>query len=225
MKVTDVNFSLYVITDPDVSGGRIHAEVVRLALEGGATVIQYRDKRATIGNMVEVGKHLRQLTQEYGATFIVNDRPDLAMAVKADGVHLGPGDFPPEVAREILGPDMIIGASVADPFEAREAEAAGADYLIARPVFPTRWQWEGGRPVMGGEGLAKIVQAVKIPVLGAGGIGPDKLGEIFGAGAAGPCITSAIVGAPDPMAAAREFRQLLDTHRAQQGQQAAGAQA
>lgn len=212
MKVKNVDYSLYVITDADVSGDRLHEEVVRLALEGGATVIHYRDKRATLRRMLEVGAQLRELTREHDATFIVNDRPDLAMALQADGVHVGPEDLPVDMVRKIVGPNMVIGVSVDDPYDAQEAEAAGADYIAARPVFLTRWKTDR-RPSMGAEGLARIVQAVKIPVLGAGGINMDNLPEVFRAGAAGPAITSAVVGAEDPKAAASELRSLLESYR------------
>lgn len=214
MKIKEVDFSLYVITDADVSGGRVHQEVVRLALEGGATVIHYRDKRATARRMLDTGRQLRELTRQHGATFVVNDRPDLALALGADGVHVGPEDLPVEVVRKLVGPDMVIGVSVDDPYDAKEAEEAGADYVAARPVFTTRWKAEG-RPTMGAAGLAKIVQSVNIPVLGVGGIKVDNLPEIFRAGAAGPALTSAVVGAEDPREAAKQLRSLMQSYRNQ----------
>ncbi len=220
MKITDLDFSLYVITDADVSGGRLHAEVVRLALEGGATVIQYRDKRASLRHMLEVGAQLRELAAQHNAAFIVNDRPDLALALHADGVHLGPEDMPPDVVREIVGPDMVIGASVDNAADAREAAASGVDYIIARPVFPTRWKAEG-RPAMGAEGLAEIVRSVQVPVLADGGINAQNLQQILETGAAGPGITRAVVGAADPKEAARQLREIADGYR----KQAAGQQA
>ncbi len=212
MKIQDLDFTLWVITDADVSGGRVHAEVVRLALEGGATAIQYRDKRVNLRMMLAVGRQLRELTREHGAALIVNDRPDLALALEADGVQVGPEDLPPDAVRKVVGPDMIIGVSVDHPMEAREAEAAGADYITARPVFPTRWNTYR-RPVMGLQGLSEIVKAVNVPVLGAGGINMDNLPVIFQAGAAGPVVTAAIVGARDPREAAAEFRRAIDAHR------------
>lgn len=219
MKIQDVDFSLYVITDAEVSRGRMHQEVVRLALEGGATVIHYRDKNATLRSKLAVGGQLRDLTAKHGAAFIVNDRADVALALKADGVLVGPEDMPPDLLREIVGPDMVIGVSVDDPRDAREAEAAGADYIAARPVFPTRWKTDR-RPTMGAKGLARIVGAVKAPVLGVGGINLDNLPEVFRAGAAGPAITNAVIGADDPREAAREIRTLLDSYRNPQAQPA-----
>ncbi|MBA2364501.1 MAG: thiamine phosphate synthase [Chloroflexia bacterium] len=214
MKIDDVDFSLYVITDADVSGGRLHTEVVRLALEGGATVIQYRDKRASLRRMLDVGEELRRLCARHGATFIVNDRPDLAIALQADGVHLGPEDMPPATVRGIVGSEMLIGVSTDDAREAREAEADGADYLIARPVFPTSWQMEG-RPTMGVAGLQRIVQAVSLPVLADGGVNRKTIEDVLGVGVAGPAITTAIVGAADPDEAARELRGMVDAYRQQ----------
>jgi thiamine-phosphate pyrophosphorylase len=214
MRVEDMDFTLYVITDTDASGGRLHAEVVRLALEGGATAIQYREKRAPVRRMLEVGRQLRELTAQHGAAFVVNDRPDLAVALGADGVHLGPEDLPPDVARKIVGPDMLVSVSVDHPDDAREAEARGADYIIARPVFPTRWK-ASGRGTMGGQGLAEIVRAVRVPVLADGGINAQNLAEVFDAGAAGPGITSAVLGAEDPREAARQLREMIEGFRSQ----------
>ncbi len=214
MKIEDVDFSLYVITDADVSGGRLHTEVVRLALEGGATVIQYRDKRASLRRMLDVGEELRRLCARHGATFIVNDRPDLAIALQADGVHLGPEDMPTSTVRGIVGSEMLVGVSTDDPQEAREAETDGADYIIARPVFPTRWQMEG-RPTMGVEGLTRIVQAVSVPVLADGGVNRETIEQVMGAGVAGPALTTAVIGSPDPAEAARELRSMVDAHRGQ----------
>lgn len=207
-----LDFSLYVITDPEASGGRMQTEVVRLALEGGATAIQYRDKQASVLNQLHVGTQLRELTRRHGAAFIVNDRPDLALALDADAVQTGPFDLPPQVVRKIVGPNIAIGVSVGDVSEAREAEAAGADYIIARPVFPTRWSPDR-RPTMGVEGLRAIVQAVKLPVIASGGVNVQNLKQVFEAGAAGPAVTAAIAAAPDPLDTARQLRQLLDTYR------------
>ncbi len=215
MKVEDMDFSLYVITDTDASGGRLHAEVVRLALEGGATAIQYREKRASVRRMLEVGAQLRELAAQHGAAFIVNDRPDLAIALGADGVHVGPEDLPPDVVRKIVGPDMMVSVSVDNPQDAREAEARGADYIVARPVFPTRWK-ASGRATMGAEGLAEIVRSVRVPVLADGGINAETLPDILRSGAAGPGVTAAVVGAEDPREAARQFREMVEAYKSRQ---------
>jgi thiamine-phosphate diphosphorylase len=219
MDAKNVDLSLYVITDPEVSGGRMHAEVVRLALEGGASVIQYRDKRALLRNQLDVGSRLRELTREHGALFIVNDRADLALALEADGVHLGPEDMPPDVVRRIVGPGMLIGVSVDNPEEAREAERDGADYILARPVYNTRWQLLGRR-VMGAEGLAEIVSAVGVPVVGDGGINLETVPDVARAGAAGIGVTNAVVGAPEPSEAAGQLRRAFEEARQHSGAQA-----
>lgn len=207
-----IDFGLYVITDPDASGGRMQTEVVKLALEGGATAIQYRDKQASVRNLLHVGMQLRELTRQAGAAFIVNDRADLALALDADGVQIGPFDLPPDVVRKIVGPGMAIGVSVDDPSEAREAEAAGADYVVARPVFPTRWSPDR-RPTMGAEGLKAIVEAVTLPVIASGGVNVQNVQQVFETGAAGPAVTAAIAAAPDPRDTARQLRDLLDSYR------------
>lgn len=213
MGIGDIDLSLYVITDADVSGGRLHGEVVRLALEGGATVIQYRDKRASIRMMLDVGRQLRELTAQFDAALVVNDRPDLALVLGADGVHLGPEDLPPDVVREIVGDRVLVSASVDNAEDAQLAEQQGADYIIARPVFPTRWKTDA-RPVMGSEGLAAIVRSVGIPVLGDGGINGENLDEVLATGAAGAAVTRAVIGSEDPAAAARQLRARIAARRA-----------
>ncbi|ACZ42131.1 thiamine-phosphate pyrophosphorylase [Thermobaculum terrenum ATCC BAA-798] len=212
MPTKALNFSLYVITDPDLSGGRMHTEVAKLALEGGANVIEFRDKRATVRRQYEVAKQLRELTKQYNAYLIINDRPDIAMAVEADGVHLGPEDLPIEVVRKLVGDTMLIAASAYDPQEALEAQEAGADFIVARPLFRTRWAIDKG-PSMGIDGLRRLTQTVNIPVVPVGGIRVDNLKDVMSTGVLCPGVTTAIVGADDPKSAAQEIRKLVDSLR------------
>ncbi len=212
MKIQDVDFSLYVITDADASGGRMHQEVVRLAVEGGARAILYRDKTATLRRQWEVGRQLREITRRHGAALVVNDRPDLAVSLGADAVNIGPEDLPAEAVRKVVGRNVLVGVSVSSEDEAREAVEEGADFLVARPVFPTRWKSDG-RPIMGSEGLTRIVRAVGVPVIAVGGVNMSNLGSVLEAGAAGVGVVAEIIGAQDPRAAAQEYRQALDSYR------------
>lgn len=214
MKIQDVDFGLYIITDIEAAGSRMIQEAVRLALEGGATVIQYRDKNASMRNLLSVGQQLRTLTREHKAALIVNDRPDLAIALEADGVNIGPEDMPPQIVRQVVGKDMLIGVSASSVEEAEEAQAAGADFIVARPVFPPRWRTDG-RPIMGEKGLAGIVRKVALPVIGVGGINMDNLHLVYEAGAAGAGIISAVLGAEDPRTATTELKRLIDSYRSQ----------
>lgn len=197
---------LYVITDRRL---RDEIETVNAALEGGATAIQMRIKNAPTGEMIQVGKELRKITKEYDALFFVDDRLDVALAVDADGVQLGPEDMPISIARE-LAPNLIIGASVYSLEEALKAERDGADYLGAGSVFPTKTK-KNAR-VLGLEGLRRIVESVKIPVVAIGGINHENVRKVLEIGVDGIAVISAIVGAEDVKKATEEMRKIIDEY-------------
>ena len=205
-----MDWTLYVITDR--RWGKSHLEVARAAIEGGATAIQLRDKEATTRELIEAGLALRELTRERGVAFIVNDRVDVALAVKADGVHVGQDDMPAKLARRLMGPDKIIGVSASTVEEALQAETDGADYISASPVFSTPTKPDAAPPT-GLEGLRAIVEAVRIPVVAIGGINEGNVEEVIRAGADGVAVISAVVGAPDIAAAARRLRQRIEAAR------------
>lgn len=196
---------LYVITD---SQRRDPLETARLALEGGGRILQLREKRMTTRQLVQLGQAVRALTREYGALLIVNDRLDVALAVEADGVHLGQDDLPAALARRIAGDRFIIGVSAETVDEARRAEADGATYLGVGPMFATATKPDAGAPV-GPERLRLIKQAVAIPVFGIGGVALTNARAVLEAGADGVCVISAIADAPDPRAATQAFMRLL----------------
>ena len=195
---------LYVITDRRL---RDEVETARAALEGGATAVQLRLKNASRGEMIAVGRELRKLTEEYNALFFVDDRLDVALAVNADGVQLGPDDMPVHVARE-LAPNLLIGASVYSLEEALRAEKEGAHCLGAGAVFPTATK--KGVRVIGLQGLREIVESVHIPVVAIGGINRENLRAVLMAGADGVAVISAVVGAPDVRKATAEMRAIID---------------
>lgn len=195
---------LYVITDRRLRG---EVETARAALEGGATAVQLRLKNASTGEMIAVGRELRRLTEEYNALFFVDDRLDVALAVNADGVQLGPDDMPVHVAKE-LAPNLLIGASVYSLEEALRAEKEGAHYLGAGAVFPTATK--KGVRVIGLQGLREIVESVHIPVVAIGGINRENLRDVLMAGADGVAVISAVVGAPDVRKATAEMRAIID---------------
>ncbi len=195
---------LYVITD-----GRFVDEIegTRRALEGGATTIQLRMKNAPTRRMLEVGKELRRLTDEYDTLFIVNDRIDVALATGADGVHLGQEDMPIEIAREIVG-NMIIGISASNLKEAKEAERKGADYIGAGSVFPTSTKEDA--KYLGLNGLKEIVENVDIPIVAIGGINHDNVEKVLEIGVQGIAVISAIMGAPDIREATLRMRKIIE---------------
>jgi len=200
----NIDWQLYVITDASVSMGRSHSETAALALEGGAGVIQLRDKELSAGRLVEEGEKILTLTREKDALFIVNDRLDAAMALEADGIHLGQEDLPLPLARRIAGPEMIIGATVRNLEQARLAQEAGADYLGVGAVFPS--SAKATAPVIGLNNLREVKKAVSIPVVAIGGITLDNLFQVIEAGADGAAVVSAVVGAQDITAQARKFK-------------------
>ncbi len=176
---------------------------VESALRGGTTVIQLREKDCSSREFYELGLRVKKITERYNTPLIINDRVDIALAVGAAGVHVGQGDLPCKVVREIVGPDMIVGVSAATLEEAVRAEQDGADYLGVGAMYATATKTDT-RPVSMEE-LLKIRAAVKIPIVVIGGINKQTLGNFKGTGVDGLAVVSAIVAQPDPEAAAREL--------------------
>lgn len=187
---------LIVITDRDLARPREVTEVVGEALRAGAPAIQLREKTLPPRDTLPLARRLRADTRAAGALFFVNDRPDLALAVGADGVHLGPDDLPVAAARRIAPPPFLIGYSTDDPDAARAAVADGAHYIGCGAVFPTSTKSDAGRAV-GLRGLARVVAAVDAPVVAIGGIDAARAPGVFRVGA-GCAAVSAVMAAADP---------------------------
>jgi thiamine-phosphate pyrophosphorylase len=216
MRRKGVDWSVYVITDRHAAGGRSIPDIVRAAIRGGATVVQLREKQATTREMIRLGQTLHQITQAAGIPLIVNDRLDVALAIDAEGVHVGEDDMPVPLARRLIGPDRILGVSPSTLEEIRQAERDGADYLGVGDVYGTPSKPDAGSPI-GIAGLAKVVQAVSIPVVAIGGITPGNAEAAIEAGAAGVAVISALVGAEDPEEAARLLCQRVEAARRRVG--------
>ncbi|RJT07828.1 thiamine phosphate synthase [Halococcus sp. IIIV-5B] len=196
----------YLVTQASHSRDRSTERIVAAAIEGGVTAVQLREKHMTARERYSVGKALRERTRAAGVTFIVNDRADLAVAVDADGVHLGDDDLPIAAAREVLGPDGYIGRSVSTVAAATAAERAGADYLGVGAVFATASKDVSAADAeIGLETVADIADAVDVPIVGIGGVTPENAGEVVAAGADGVAVISAITAAEDPVAATRRL--------------------
>jgi thiamine-phosphate pyrophosphorylase len=193
---------LHVITDTEHQDRWDHLELARLALEGGAGVIQLREKRAATREQIATARALAAHCRGARAVLIVNDRIDVALASDAHGVHLGRDDFPLTLAREMLGPDRILGASARTLEEARAAERAGADYVGLGPAYATASKADAGA-VLGPAGLAPIIAGLEIPVVAIGGITAENAAAVLGAGAHGLAVISAVTQSEDPAAATR----------------------
>lgn len=199
---------LYVITDREIGRGLSHADQARLAVAGGADVVQLRDKVMSPAALLQEARAVRAVTTASGALFIVNDSLDVALAAGADGVHLGQDDLPVAEARAAAPPGFIVGVSVGDVAEAKTAAAGGADYVALSPTFSTASKADAG-PGHGLAALRAVRSAVSVPLLAIGGIGPDNVADVIAAGADGVAVISAVVGQEDVTGAARQLKALI----------------
>ena len=200
------DFFLYILTDHSLSRGRSNVEVVKEAIAGGADAIQLRGKGYTAKQLIQEALILRDITCESEVLFIVNDRVDVALAVDADGVHLGQDDFPIAWARRLLGKDKIIGISTHNVEEAVQAEKDGADYIGVGSVFPTTTKPDA-RPMAGLELITDIKENVNIPVVAIGGIKAENAAQVGMAGADCIAVISAVVSAINVREAATKLRE------------------
>lgn len=198
---------LYVITDD--SFGKSHIEIAEQAIKGGARIIQLREKRRSKKEIYHIALDLRKVTKDAGATFIVNDYLDIAMAVDADGVHLGQEDLSIDVARRIWTKGKIIGLSTHNLSEVIEAAKTGADYIAIGPIYETKTK-EVRPPI--GSGTIKMARAkVEVPLIAIGGINLENVSEVIRARADGVAIVSAIAGSEDIAKATREFLNRIES--------------
>ncbi len=203
-----VDYSLYLVTDRSLSRGRSTVEIVSAAVRGGVTCVQLREKQCSTREFIQEARSLQPLLQHHRIPLIINDRLDVALAVGADGVHLGQKDMVLADARRLVGEKMIIGISAESVDDAIAAEQGGADYIGISPVFATGTKLDTAPP-LGLEGIRLIRRAVKIPLVGIGGINMGNIRDIAGAGADGAAVVSAIASATCPETAAAELKKLL----------------
>lgn len=195
----------YFITDENLSRAGNLSDV-KNAVEAGVEVVQYRCKEASSQLLYNEAKELRALCK--GTLFLVNDRVDIAVAVDADGVHIGQDDLPYAAARKQLGPKKIIGVTVHSVEEAIEAEKNGADYLGVSPIFVTQTKLDAGKPA-GITLIEQIKKAVSLPLVAIGGINLKNAPEVIAAGADGLCAISAVVASQDVKMEIRKFQELF----------------
>jgi len=200
---------LHVLTDREWSRGRDAQAVARAALDSGATVIQLRDKKATTRTLVKEGLALRALTRERGALLIVNDRINVALAIEADGAHVGQDDdMPVALARKLLGPDRILGVSAGNLEEAHVAVTGGADYLGVGPIYATHTKANAGEPV-GLSLITELANRYSTPLIAIGSIKAENAAAVLRAGALGIAVIRAVVSAEDIVAATRALRESM----------------
>ena len=202
---------LYVILDGQASGGRRLDELLDAVLAGGCRLVQLREKTMPPVELLPLAQALRRRCREAGALFIVNDRVDLALAVEADGAHVGQDDLPAREARRLLPPPMILGVSTHNPDQARRARDDGADYVAVGSMFPT-----GSKirfDLVGPELVRRVRADIPVPLVAIGGITRDNVGQVIEAGADAVAVISAIGGARDPAAAVRGFLETIRSAR------------
>lgn len=208
-RISPGRWRLCVITDAQLSRGRPHRQVVEAAISGGADAIQLREKTAPAATLYRIARELREITRKANVSFLVNDRLDIALAVDADGVHIGQQDLPASAARRILGPGRILGVTAETVEEALAAEKDGADYLGVGPVFEARGTKADAGPPQGPAIIANIRPHTRLPIVAIGGIKAGNAHLVREAGADSAAVISAVVAANDIAQAARELKSIL----------------
>ena len=202
------DLSLYLVTDSDICRGRDLASLVKSAVKGGVTIVQLREKEACTADFLELAKSLKTVLQEYNVPLIINDRLDIALAVDADGVHIGQSDMPYDVARRMLGHDKIIGLSVESMEDVAAANKLDVDYIGVSPIFSTPTKTNTKEP-FGLDGTALAFKNSKHRIVAIGGINASNIKEVMNTGIEGVAVVSAILAADDVERAARELVELM----------------
>jgi thiamine-phosphate pyrophosphorylase len=219
--VKAVDLRLYAILDPERAGGCELADLARRVAEGGATLVQLRDKTSETRAMVAAARAIKAALAPFAIPLVVNDRVDVAFAAQADGVHVGPDDMTAEDARRLLGPDAIIGLSVKSIEAAQAAPVGSIDYAGVGGVYVTLSKEQKSAPI-GTDGLARIAETLRrrapnLPIAGIAGIDATNAAAVVAAGADGVAVISALTLARDPAAASRTLRAIVDGMLAKRG--------
>lgn len=202
---------IYPVTCERLSNGRSNPEVLQAVIQGGAKIIQLREKEYSIKKLYNLAVTFRAITAQAGVLLIINDHVDIALAVGADGVHLGQDDFPLQAARKIA-PDLIIGASTHSLPEAVQAQKDGADYINIGPIFPTGTK-EGLERFLGPEAIAEISPQIEVPFTVMGGISEANIDQVLAQGARRVAVVTAITQAADIAAKTRALKETIQRYR------------
>ena len=200
---TLVDYRLYLVTDSDLCALRDLPHAVEEAVKGGVTLVQIREKYASTLDFYRIALQVKTITDQYHVPLIINDRLDIALAIDADGLHIGQSDLPASIARKLLGKNKLLGVSVGNLVEAKQAAADGADYLGVGTVFPTSTK-DDTKPITFEE-IRKINEEIPLPTVGIGGIKENNIGKLQGLGFDGVAVVSAIIGQEDPKQCAKNL--------------------
>lgn len=203
-----MDYSVYLVTDRGLARGRRTLDILQAAIQGGVSCVQLREKACSTREFIEEALAIRALLAERKVPLIINDRIDVALAIGADGVHLGQQDMPCHMARKLLPENMILGISAESLNDAIVAEKEGADYLGVSPIYATPTKTDTATP-LGLEGLRAIRAKVNIPLVGIGGLNAHNAAEVIHNGADGVAVVSAIVAAADPVTATRNLSDIV----------------
>jgi len=200
-------YRLCLVTDRDIAGDRSLIDIVAAAVQGGVTMVQLREKTATTREFLEAARALKALLAPLGVPLVINDRVDIALAVDAEGVHVGQTDMPVDQVRALAGP-RIIGLSITNAEQMSRDDARKVDYLGVGPLYLQQTKANASTP-LGVEGFRRLRAMSEKPVMAIGGLKADNSAPVIAAGANGLAVVSGIIGAPDPAAAARRFADLF----------------
>ena len=204
----NIDLSLYLVTDKSDDVEKF-LKTIEEAIKGGVSVVQIREKTADTLDFYNLALKVKEITQKYDVPLIINDRVDVALAIDADGVHVGQSDMPCDVTRALVGPDKIVGVSAATIEEARKAESDGADYIGTGAVFPTATKDDA--PKITKKDLKEIVESINIPVVAIGGITLDNAHELTDTGIAGLSVVSAIMSSENPKKSSKELLKIFNS--------------
>ena len=206
--MNEVDLSLYLVTDNSDDVDRF-LNTIEEGIKGGVTVVQIREKTADTLDFYNLALKVKEITTRYDVPLIINDRVDVALAIDADGVHVGQSDMPCDVTRRLIGPDKILGISAATIEEAKKAESDGADYIGTGAVFPTATKDDA--PSVTKEELTEIVKSINIPVVAIGGINLDNASQLTDTGIAGLSVVSAIMSSDNPKKSSEELLNIFNS--------------
>ena len=206
--MNDIDLSLYLVTDKSDDVEKF-LRTIEEGIKGGVSVVQIREKTADTLDFYNLALKVKEITAKYDVPLIINDRVDVALAVDADGVHVGQTDMPCDVTRALVGPDKIVGVSAATIEEAKKAERDGANYIGSGAVFPTSTKDDA--PKITKKDLKEIVDSINIPVVAIGGINLNNAHELNGTGIAGLSVVSAIMSSDNPKKSSEELLNIFNS--------------